>query len=129
MATHSSSTFASVGSSNAPMIAHCKHYGKFLKHESNSMLKMHTDKYCKGLKFIPEVGQASISWERDAAECIQHISNLEGELDIEQLHDVEVETGFAISLSDEEINLDEAASEARLSEAGEEKLTQQQALN
>ncbi|GJY93808.1 hypothetical protein Tco_0509590 [Tanacetum coccineum] len=65
----------------------------------------------------------------DAAKCIQHISNLEGELDIEQLHDVEVETGFAISLSDEEINLDEAASEARLSEAGEEKLTLQQALN
>ncbi|GJY50703.1 zinc finger BED domain-containing protein RICESLEEPER 2 [Tanacetum coccineum] len=40
------------------------------------------------------------------------------ELDIEeQLHDVEVKTGFAISLSDEEIVLD---SEARSSEAEEE---------
>ncbi|GJW29628.1 zinc finger BED domain-containing protein RICESLEEPER 2, partial [Tanacetum coccineum] len=40
----------------------------------------------------------------DAAERIQHISSLEDGLDIEeQLHDVEVETGFAISLSDEEI--------------------------
>ncbi|GKC01507.1 zinc finger BED domain-containing protein RICESLEEPER 2-like protein [Tanacetum coccineum] len=42
------------------------------------------------------------------------ISSLEGELYIEQeLHDVEVKVGFAISLSDEEIVLDEAASEAR----------------
>ncbi|GJV15377.1 hypothetical protein Tco_1360700, partial [Tanacetum coccineum] len=41
------------------------------------------------------------------------ISSLEGELYIEQeLHDVEVKVGFAISLSDEEIVLDEAASEA-----------------
>ncbi|GJZ48454.1 hypothetical protein Tco_0602286 [Tanacetum coccineum] len=39
----------------------------------------------------------------DAAERIHHISSLEGELDIEQdLHDVDVEAGFAISLSDEE---------------------------
>ncbi|GKC35022.1 zinc finger BED domain-containing protein RICESLEEPER 2, partial [Tanacetum coccineum] len=49
----------------------------------------------------------------NAADRIQQISSLKGELDVEeQLHDVEVETGFAISLSDEEIALDEAASEA-----------------
>ncbi|GJY63574.1 hypothetical protein Tco_0465034 [Tanacetum coccineum] len=51
----------------------------------------------------------------DAAERIQHISSLEGELDIEQeLYDIEVEAGFAILLSDEEIALDEAANEVRL---------------
>ncbi|GJY52304.1 zinc finger BED domain-containing protein RICESLEEPER 2 [Tanacetum coccineum] len=50
----------------------------------------------------------------DAAERIQHISSLDDRLDIEeQLHDVEVETGFAISLSDKEIALDEAVSKAR----------------
>ncbi|KAL6513322.1 hypothetical protein OROGR_020808 [Orobanche gracilis] len=43
--------------------AHCKHCGKFLKHESNSTLKTHTDKYCDGLKSIPEAGQASMSRE------------------------------------------------------------------
>ncbi|GJY08435.1 zinc finger BED domain-containing protein RICESLEEPER 2 [Tanacetum coccineum] len=65
----------------------------------------------------------------DAADRIQQISSLEGELDVEeQLYDVEVETGFAISLSDEEIALDEAASEARSFEA-EEELTLQDALN
>ncbi|GJX42823.1 hypothetical protein Tco_0257813, partial [Tanacetum coccineum] len=49
----------------------------------------------------------------DAAERIQHISSLEGDLDIaEELHDVEVEAGFAISLSGEEIAQDGAASEA-----------------
>nr|GEU75337.1 hypothetical protein [Tanacetum cinerariifolium] len=65
----------------------------------------------------------------DVAECIQHISSLEGELDIEQeLHDVEVESGFAIPLSDKEIALDEAASEAR-SEAFEEELTLEDALD
>ncbi|GKG64026.1 hypothetical protein Tco_0649276, partial [Tanacetum coccineum] len=41
----------------------------------------------------------------------------------EQLHDVEVETGNAISLSDEEIALGEAASEAWSSKAEEEDLT------
>ncbi|GJW86741.1 zinc finger BED domain-containing protein RICESLEEPER 2 [Tanacetum coccineum] len=66
----------------------------------------------------------------DAAERIQHISSLEDGLDNEeQLHDVEVETGFAISLSDEEIALDEVASEARSSEAEEEDLTLEEALN
>ncbi|GJV42253.1 putative reverse transcriptase domain-containing protein [Tanacetum coccineum] len=65
----------------------------------------------------------------DAAERIQHISSLEDELDIEQdLHDGEVEEGFAISLSDKEIALDEAASEAR-SEVSEEELTLEDALN
>nr|GEZ17720.1 zinc finger BED domain-containing protein RICESLEEPER 2 [Tanacetum cinerariifolium] len=66
----------------------------------------------------------------DTAERIQHISSLEDGLDCEeQLHDVEVETGFAISLSDEEITLNEAASEARFSEAEEEDLTLEEALN
>ncbi|GKC52023.1 hypothetical protein Tco_1074768 [Tanacetum coccineum] len=65
----------------------------------------------------------------DAGERIQHISSHEGELDIEQeLYDVEVEAGFVISLSDEKITLDEAASEAR-SEASEEELTFEEALN
>ncbi|GKC49535.1 hypothetical protein Tco_1072280 [Tanacetum coccineum] len=65
----------------------------------------------------------------DAAERIQHISSLEDELDIEQdLHDGEVEEGFAISLSDKEIALDKAASEAR-SEVFEEELTLEDALN
>ncbi|GJT32880.1 zinc finger BED domain-containing protein RICESLEEPER 2 [Tanacetum coccineum] len=65
----------------------------------------------------------------DAAERIQHISSLEDELDIEQeLLNVEVESDFSISHSDEEIALDEAASEAR-SEASEEELTLQGALN
>nr|GEU38220.1 transposase [Tanacetum cinerariifolium] len=66
----------------------------------------------------------------DEAERIQHISNLEDGLDYEeQLHDVDVETGFAISFFDEEIALDEAASEARSSEAEEEDLTLKEALN
>ncbi|GJU91467.1 hypothetical protein Tco_1303890 [Tanacetum coccineum] len=66
----------------------------------------------------------------DAAERIQHISSLEDRLDYEeQLHDVEVETGLTISLSDEEIALDEAASKARSSEAEEEDLTLEEALN
>ncbi|GKD43332.1 zinc finger BED domain-containing protein RICESLEEPER 2, partial [Tanacetum coccineum] len=66
----------------------------------------------------------------DAAERIQHISSLEDGLDYEeQLHDVEVETGLTISLSDEEIALDEAASEARSFEAKEEDLTLEEALN
>ncbi|GJY46200.1 hypothetical protein Tco_0435263 [Tanacetum coccineum] len=65
----------------------------------------------------------------DVAEHIQHISSLEGELDIEhELHDVELESGFAISLSDEEITLNEAISGAR-SEASEEELTLEDALN
>ncbi|KAL6569378.1 hypothetical protein OROMI_013892 [Orobanche minor] len=49
----------------------------------------------------------------DASERIQHTESLETELDIEQeIHDIEVEEGFAISLSDEEIALDEASREA-----------------
>jgi hypothetical protein len=49
----------------------------------------------------------------DAAERIQDKTSIEGELDIEQeLHDVEVEEGRVISLSDEEIALDEASREA-----------------
>ncbi|GJS16345.1 hypothetical protein Tco_0410817 [Tanacetum coccineum] len=43
--------------------AHCKHCGKFLKHESNSTLKGHTDRYCEGLKSNPKAGQASMSRE------------------------------------------------------------------
>ena len=46
----------------------------------------------------------------DDAERIQDKTSLEGELDIEQeLHDIEVEEGVSISLSDEEIALDEAS--------------------
>ncbi|GKB00978.1 hypothetical protein Tco_1425095 [Tanacetum coccineum] len=66
----------------------------------------------------------------NAAERIQHISSLESELDYEeQLHDVEVETGLTISLSDEEIALDEVASEATSFDAEEEDLTLEEALN
>ncbi|GJW45608.1 hypothetical protein Tco_0077254 [Tanacetum coccineum] len=58
------------------------------------------------------------------------LSSLEDRLDNkEQLHDVEVETGNAISLSDEEIALGEAASEAWSSKAEEEDLTLEEALN
>ncbi|KAL6580205.1 Myb-like DNA-binding domain [Orobanche minor] len=42
---------------------HCKHCGKFLKYESNSTLRLHTEKYCEGLKSVPESGQASMSRE------------------------------------------------------------------
>ncbi|GKA59111.1 zinc finger BED domain-containing protein RICESLEEPER 2 [Tanacetum coccineum] len=59
----------------------------------------------------------------DAAERIQHISSLEDGLEYEeQLHGVEVETGNAFSLFDEEIALDEAAIE-------EEDVNLEQALN
>nr|GEX08084.1 transposon TX1 putative 149 kDa protein [Tanacetum cinerariifolium] len=81
MATQSSSTFIDVGFKNTPTIvevlettrnknvwcnsnlvklldgtikAHCKHCDKFLKHESNSTLKMHIKKYCEGLKSVPK---------------------------------------------------------------------------
>ncbi|GKE16377.1 zinc finger BED domain-containing protein RICESLEEPER 2 [Tanacetum coccineum] len=57
----------------------------------------------------------------DATERIQHISSLEDRLEYgEQLHIDEVETGNAFSLSNEEIALDEAVSEAMSSEAEEE---------
>nr|GEV92423.1 hypothetical protein [Tanacetum cinerariifolium] len=67
----------------------------------------------------------------DVAERIQHISSLEDGLDYEgQLHDVEVETGFVISLSDEEIAIYKAASEARSSKSEEEEdLALEEALN
>jgi hypothetical protein len=49
----------------------------------------------------------------DAAERIQNVSSLEGELEYEgDIHDIEVEAGMAISLSDEEIALDQASREA-----------------
>nr|GEX40181.1 hypothetical protein [Tanacetum cinerariifolium] len=70
------------------MKAHCKHYGKFLKHESNSTLKMHIDKYCEGLKFIPKAGQASMSREGsvfayEAERCRQQFENfMVGRLDV-----------------------------------------------
>ncbi|KAL6539200.1 hypothetical protein OROGR_011849 [Orobanche gracilis] len=42
----------------------------------------------------------------DASERIQHTQSLECELEIEQeIHDIEVEESFTISLSDEEIAL------------------------
>ncbi|GJT94764.1 hypothetical protein Tco_1090282 [Tanacetum coccineum] len=50
----------------------------------------------------------------DATERIQHTSNLEHTLDFEEaIYDEEVQAGEAISISDEEIAQDEAASEAR----------------
>nr|GEV03357.1 zinc finger BED domain-containing protein RICESLEEPER 2-like [Tanacetum cinerariifolium] len=50
----------------------------------------------------------------DATDRIQHISNLENTLDFEEgIYDKEVQTGEAITLSDEEIAQDEAGSEAR----------------
>ena len=46
----------------------------------------------------------------DASERIQDVSNLEGEMEVEgQILDYEVEQGFTISLSDEEIALDDAS--------------------
>ncbi|GKB45709.1 hypothetical protein Tco_0896462 [Tanacetum coccineum] len=66
----------------------------------------------------------------DAVERIQHVSSLEDGLEYEeQLHDVEVETSFAFSLSAEEIAKDEATSEARSSKAEEEYLTLEEALS
>ncbi|GJV25405.1 zinc finger BED domain-containing protein RICESLEEPER 2 [Tanacetum coccineum] len=66
----------------------------------------------------------------DAVERMQHISSHKDVLEYEeQLHETEVATGDAFSLSDEEIALDEVASEARSSEAEEEDLTLEQALN
>nr|GEU40840.1 zinc finger BED domain-containing protein RICESLEEPER 2 [Tanacetum cinerariifolium] len=62
------------------------------------------------------------------AERVQHISSLLDLLEYEeQLHDVEVTTGEAYIISDEEINPDEATSEARSSEA-EEDVNLEQAL-
>ncbi|GJQ97656.1 hypothetical protein Tco_0008795 [Tanacetum coccineum] len=90
MATQSSSTSAGGGSTNTPTIvevlettrnpnvwcnfnlvklsdgtikANYKHCDKFLKHKSNSTLRMHTDKYCEGLKSVLEAGQTSMSRE------------------------------------------------------------------
>ncbi|GJW16633.1 hypothetical protein Tco_0024069, partial [Tanacetum coccineum] len=47
----------------------------------------------------------------------------------EQLHETEVATGDAYSISDEEIAVDVAASSARSSEAEEEDVNLEQALN
>ncbi|GKD46569.1 hypothetical protein Tco_1271214, partial [Tanacetum coccineum] len=56
----------------------------------------------------------------DTAERVQHTSNFENSLDFEEeILEEEVQEHEAIALSDEEIALDEAASEARSSE-GEE---------
>ncbi|GJZ61811.1 hypothetical protein Tco_0813900 [Tanacetum coccineum] len=56
----------------------------------------------------------------DAADQVQHISNLENSLDFEaKILEEEVQEHEAIALSDEEVALDEAASEAR-SNGGEE---------
>lgn len=88
MATRASSTSTGVGSLNEPVIVavletkrnpnawcnfnmvklsdgntkpHSKHCYKFLKSESNSMLKGHIDNYCEALKSNPEARQASMS--------------------------------------------------------------------
>ncbi|KAL6525593.1 hypothetical protein OROHE_015900 [Orobanche hederae] len=65
--------------SDGQLKAHCKHCGKFLKHESNTTLKMHTDKYCDGLKSVSEAGQTSMSREGglfayDAERCRQEFA-------------------------------------------------------
>ncbi|GJU45206.1 zinc finger BED domain-containing protein RICESLEEPER 2 [Tanacetum coccineum] len=55
----------------------------------------------------------------DATERIQHISNLENSLDFEEeILDEEVQENEAITLSNEETALDEAASEARSNGSG-----------
>ncbi|GKF04201.1 zinc finger BED domain-containing protein RICESLEEPER 2 [Tanacetum coccineum] len=57
----------------------------------------------------------------DTTDRIQHTSNLENSLDFEEeILDEEVLANEAISLIDEEIALDEAASEARSNGSGEE---------
>ncbi|GKC90966.1 zinc finger BED domain-containing protein RICESLEEPER 2 [Tanacetum coccineum] len=59
----------------------------------------------------------------DTTERIQHTLNLENTLDLEEaIYDEEVQAGEAISLSDEEIAQDEAASEAR-SNGSEDEIT------
>ncbi|GKC34007.1 hypothetical protein Tco_1046391 [Tanacetum coccineum] len=71
MATQSSSTSAGVGSTNTPTIVEgsCRMaqlrliVSKFLKHESNSTLRMHTEKYGEGLKSVPEADQRPMSQE------------------------------------------------------------------
>nr|GEU61713.1 zinc finger BED domain-containing protein RICESLEEPER 2 [Tanacetum cinerariifolium] len=66
----------------------------------------------------------------DVVERIQHVSSLEDVLEYEELlHETEVATSDAFSLSDEEIALNKAGSEARSFEAEEEDLTFEQALN
>ncbi|GJX20603.1 zinc finger BED domain-containing protein RICESLEEPER 2 [Tanacetum coccineum] len=65
----------------------------------------------------------------DAAERVQHIASLEDRLEYKgKLHDVEVTTSEAYTISDEELGLDEATSEARSSEAEEEDINLEQAL-
>ncbi|GJS92593.1 zinc finger BED domain-containing protein RICESLEEPER 2 [Tanacetum coccineum] len=65
----------------------------------------------------------------DEAERIQHIASVEDRLEYEgQLHDVEVTTGEANTIFNEELALDEATSEARSSEADEEGVNLEQAL-
>ncbi|GJV55838.1 hypothetical protein Tco_1456843 [Tanacetum coccineum] len=55
----------------------------------------------------------------DATERIQHTSNLENALDFEEeILEEEVQENEATPLSDEEIALDEAASEARSNGSG-----------
>ncbi|GKD55930.1 hypothetical protein Tco_1289317 [Tanacetum coccineum] len=57
----------------------------------------------------------------DATDRIQHTTNLENSIDFEEeILGKEVLANEAISLSDEEIALDEAASEARSNGSGEE---------
>nr|GEW93761.1 hypothetical protein [Tanacetum cinerariifolium] len=58
--------------------------------------------------------------QMDAAEWVQHTSNLENSLDFEkEILEEEVQEHEAIALLDEEVVLDEAVSEAR-SSIGEE---------
>ncbi|GKC85312.1 hypothetical protein Tco_1141029, partial [Tanacetum coccineum] len=65
----------------------------------------------------------------DATKRIPHIASLEDGLEYEgQLHDVEVTTGEANTIFDEELALDEATSEAMSSEADEEDVNLEQAL-
>nr|GEU29525.1 hypothetical protein [Tanacetum cinerariifolium] len=65
----------------------------------------------------------------DAAERIQHIASLEDGQEYErQFHDVEVTTGEANIISDEELALNEATSEDRSSEPEDEDANLEQAL-
>ncbi|GKB43860.1 hypothetical protein Tco_0888802 [Tanacetum coccineum] len=136
MATQPFSTFVGVGSSNAPTIVAVLETTRNLEiwcnYElvklSDRSLKAHC-KHCDDEAYVasenfdyPHTGLHLFRMLRDAQKRIQHISSLEGDcLDVEeQLHDVEVEGGYTISLFDKEIQLDEAASEARSPEAEDE---------
>ncbi|GKC01646.1 hypothetical protein Tco_0987782 [Tanacetum coccineum] len=112
--------------SDESLKAHCKHCGGSV---SKTICKL-----CDSRRFtVQPLRQSEINHGgskysstaiySNAQERVHHIPSLKGDcLEVEeQLHDVEVEAGYTISLSNEEIQRDEdASSEARSSEVEDE---------